>query len=73
VRSGDDRQVCHRLLQRLAFSETRHNRDVFPANIMAYDSGTYLGGGAAPLSPSPPPLTATMFPKRRATHLGVHI
>jgi hypothetical protein len=37
VRSGDDRQVCHRLLQRLAFSETRHNRDMFPANTMAYD------------------------------------
>ena len=39
MRSGDDRQVCHRLLQRLAFSETRHNRDMFPANTMAYDKG----------------------------------
>jgi len=37
MRLGDDRQVCHRLLQRLAFSETRHNWDIFPTNTMAYD------------------------------------
>jgi hypothetical protein len=38
VRSGDDRQARHCFLQRLAFSEMRHNRDIFPANTMAYDS-----------------------------------
>jgi len=37
VRLGDDKQVCHRLLQRLTFSKTRHNRDIFPPNTMAYD------------------------------------
>ena len=34
ARSGDDRQARHRLLQR----ETRHNRDMFPADTMAYDN-----------------------------------
>ncbi len=38
VRSGDDRQARHCLLQRLAFSETCHNWDIFPANTMAYDT-----------------------------------
>ena len=36
ARSGDDRQAHHRLPQRMAFSETRHNRDIFLANTMAY-------------------------------------
>ena len=37
TRLGDDRQAHHRLLQHLAFSETCHNRDIFPTNTMAYD------------------------------------
>jgi len=38
VRLGDDRRVRHRLLQRLAFSEMHHNRDIFPTNTIAYDT-----------------------------------
>ena len=38
VRSGDDRQVRHRLLQRLALARRHFSWDNDPANTMAYDS-----------------------------------
>jgi len=47
ARSGDDRQAHHHLLQRLAFSETRHNWDIFLANTMAYDREENGGEEAA--------------------------